>query len=336
MEKPRGTVRLVDVAREAGVSPGTASKALNESGQLRDSTRRRVREAADHLGFVTDGVGRSLSSGRTFTVAVLTGDTIGRFSIPIMLGAENALSADEYLVLLCDSHDDPLREQHYVRHLLARRVEGLIVTGRRSEPRAPLAVPIPVVYAFAPATDSEHTSVVVDESAGAGLVVDHLASLGRRHLAHVTGPAEHRSARIRAEEMMARAASIGIPMTHPPLFGQWSEAWGRAAVDALVSRYPDDIDAITCGSDQIARGVTERLHERSIAIPTEIAVTGFDDWDVMAVGARPPLTTVDLRLGAVGRRSAELLLELIAGERPTGVNLVTPRLVARGSTLGVD
>ena len=341
---PRG-VRLIDVAREAGVAPGTASKALNDSGQLREETRRRVRDAASRLGFVDDRGRRPPSSARTFTVALLTGDSIGRFSIPILLGAENALSADEFLVLLCDSHDDPLREQHYLRHLLARRVEGLIITGRRSEPRPPVRMPIPVVYAYAPSRDDRDSSVAVDEGAGARLVVDHLVSLGRTRIAHITGPADHRSARIRADMLSGRAAELGVPLVRPPLFGEWSEPWGRAAVDALLGRHPAGsgdrasgspaLDAIACGSDQIARGVTERLRERGVAIPADVAVTGFDDWDVMAEGARPPLTTVDLRLDAVGRRAAELLLDAIAGRPHSGTDLVMPRLVSRASTLGV-
>ena len=116
-------VRIVDVAALAGVSAGTASKALNGTGQLRAETRERVRRAAEQLGFTPDSIGRGLSSGRSYTVGLITTDSFGRFSIPVMLGAENALGAGEMSVLLCDSRDDPLREQHYLRTLLARRVD---------------------------------------------------------------------------------------------------------------------------------------------------------------------------------------------------------------------
>src|SRR4029453_18942880 len=98
----------------------------------------------------------------------VTTDSSGRFSIPIMLGAEDALSAGEMALVLCDTRDDPLREQHYLRSLVSRRMDGIIVTGRRTEPRAPIDVPIPVVYAFSPAAGSADTSVVVDDHGGGG------------------------------------------------------------------------------------------------------------------------------------------------------------------------
>ena len=104
-----GVVRLADVAALAGVSIGTASKALNGTGQLRPQTRTRVTQAADRLGFTTNRVARGLASGRTFTVGVLTTDSFGRFSIPVMMGAEDALGAGEVAVVLCDTRDDPLR-----------------------------------------------------------------------------------------------------------------------------------------------------------------------------------------------------------------------------------
>lgn len=330
----RKRVTVNDVAREAGVSPATVSKALNDTGQLRDATRQRVRAAAERLGFVLDGVGRSLASGRTYSVAVLTGDAIGRFSIPVMLGAENALAAGKMLVFLCDSRDDPLREQHYLRNLLERRAEGVIVTSRRTEPRAPIGAGLPAVYAYAPSSDPEDCSVVPDDQAGIALVVDHLLALGRTRIAHITGPASHLSARSRSEWAASRLAEHGLEPHGAPLFGEWSEAWGRAATEALLEHGGSRPDAIMCGSDQIARGVTERLRERGVRVPTDIAVTGYDDWDVMVGGSRPTLTTVDPRLGQIGRRAAELLLDKIAGRERSGIERIAPRLVSRASTLG--
>ncbi len=161
--------RITDVAALAGVSTSTASKALNDTGQLREETRERVRRAAEQLGFTPDSRGRALSSGRSFTVGLITTDSSGRFSIPIMLGAEDALSAGEMALVLCDTRDDPLREQHYLRSLVSRRVDGIIVTGRRTEARAPIDVPIPVVYAFSPSTDPADTSVVADDHGRGGV-----------------------------------------------------------------------------------------------------------------------------------------------------------------------
>jgi LacI family transcriptional regulator len=327
----RGPVvpRITDVAALAGVSTSTASKALNDTGQLREETRERVRRAAEQLGFTPDSRGRALSSGRSYTVGLITTDSSGRFSIPIMLGAEDALSAGEMALVLCDTRDDALRESHYLKSLVARRVDGIIVTGRRTEPRAPIEVPMPVVYAFSPSTDPADTSVVMDDYGGAASAVRHLLSLGRRRIAHVTGPATHRSAVVRASATLETA---GDALVGEPLHGEWSERWGRHAVDVLLRT--GEVDAISCGSDQIARGVCDRLRELGRGVPDDVAVTGFDNWSVMALASRPPLTTVDLRLEELGRRTAQLLLEMIGGAAPSGLVSMPTELVPRESTLG--
>src|SRR4029450_712036 len=139
-----GVVTVNDVAVRAGVSPGTVSKALNGRGQLRAETRQRVVAAAQELGFHVNMLARNLLEGRTYTVGVLTTDSFGRFPIPVMLGAEDALGAGQISVLLCDGRGDRIREQHYVRTLLARRVDGIIVTGRTTDPRPSLGRDLPV------------------------------------------------------------------------------------------------------------------------------------------------------------------------------------------------
>jgi LacI family transcriptional regulator len=326
----RQQARIVDVAALAGVSAGTASKALNNTGQLSPATRERVRRAAEQLGFTPDTRGRALSSGRTYTVALLTTDSSGRFSIPIMRGVEDVLSAGELATILCDTRDDPLREQHYLRSLIARRVDGIVVTGRRTEPRGPIDVPLPVVYALAASTDPEDASVIVDDAGGAASVVTHLLGLGCSRIAHVTGPANHRSAAERAHSVVSAA---GQAFVGEPLFGEWSERWGRQSVDLLLRSDPD---AITCGSDQLARGVCDRLRELGKSVPVDVAVTGYDNWSVMAEASRPPLTTVDLQLEELGRRTATLLLDAIAGDPHHGVLELPTHLIPRESTLGMS
>src|ERR1700723_3983406 len=143
----RATIR--DVAAAAGVSIGTASKALNGQGKLRSETRERVAEAAQRLGFAPNPLAQALLAGRSFTVGLITTDSFGRFSIPVMLGAENALGLGQISVFMCDTREDPARERQYLDMLLRRQVDGLIVTGRRIEPRPSIgtALGIPVVYA---------------------------------------------------------------------------------------------------------------------------------------------------------------------------------------------
>ncbi|MDM7890767.1 LacI family DNA-binding transcriptional regulator [Curtobacterium caseinilyticum] len=333
-------VRITDVAALAGVSIGTASKALNDTGQLRDETRARVKDAAEKLGFVGDARARALSSGRTYTVGMITTDSFGRFTMPVLLGAEDALSAGEVMVLVCDTRDDHVREAHYLRSLVARGVDGIIVTGRSADARPPIdvPVPVPVVYALTPSTAASDVSVTLDDAGGAAAAASHLVALGRRRVAVVTGPTGARSAVSRAEG--ARVA-LGDRMVGEPMHGEWSERWGRQVVD-LLDQGPGvgagaaaggAVDAVLCGNDQIARGVCDRLRETGRSVPGDVAVTGYDDWDVVALASRPPLTTVDMRLDELGRIAGRALLELVAGGHPASVS-VTPSLVVRESTLG--
>src|SRR5438045_2467902 len=144
-----------DVARAAGVSVGTVSKALNGRGQLREETRSTVLSAAERLGFRPNDLAQSLLRKRTFTVGLISTDSYGRFSIPVLEGIESALEAARISVFLC-SADDPARERRHVDSLLAKRVDGIIVTGRRTDMRPALDlgdVSVPVIYAFAQVAD---------------------------------------------------------------------------------------------------------------------------------------------------------------------------------------
>ena len=131
----------------------------------------------------------------------------------------------------------------------------------------------------------------------------------------------------------AAVAAAGAALVAPPLHGEWSERWGRTAAEILLRRHPD-VDAVTCGSDQIARGVCDGLRDAGRRVPDDVAVVGFDDWDVIALASRPPLTTVALGLEALGRRAGELLLDAVAGRPSAGTTTLPTRLVVRDSTVG--
>jgi LacI family transcriptional regulator, galactose operon repressor len=292
-----------------------------------------VQEAAEQLGFVANAAARSLQAGRTYTVGMITTDSIGRFSIPLLIGAEDALGAGQVSVFLCDARDDPIREQYYLRTLLGRQVDGIIVTGRRTQARPPIgvAVPVPVVYAFISSADPGDCSVVPDEADGARRAVDHLLAVGRRRIAHVTGPEHHHSATVRATSALQTLAAAGLEPAAPVLFGEWSEAWGRQAAGILLST-GTAVDAVFCGSDQIARGLAEALQEAGRSIPDDVALTGFDNWDVMVSGCRPALTSIDMDLEGIGRTAAELLLKAINGDPAHGRHALPGRLIPRAST----
>ena len=132
---------------------------------------------------------------------------------------------------------------------------------------------------------------------------------------------------------MAHLGEAGLELSTGRVhFGEWSEAWGRRAADAVLRTTPGT-DAFFCGNDQIARGVTDALRERGVGVPEDIAVVGYDNWDTMALASRPPLTTIDMNIAEIGRIAALRLLEAIdAGEASPGVRTVPCRLVVREST----
>lgn len=335
VESSQPTVR--DVARLAGVSPGTVSKALNGRGQLREETRQRVQTAAEKLGFQPNHLAKSLIEGRTYTVGVLTTASFGRFTMPLMTGIEDSLGAGKVSTLLCDSRGDPLRERHYLRELLSRRVDGLVVTGRKPDPRPSLGrLPIPVVYALTQSEDPADLSVTYDDSQGAELATRHLLAVGRKSIAYVSGPERHQSTRHRQEgtERAVQAAGLTLDPKRV-LLGEWSEAWGRTAASVLIRQtHSDRVDGIFCGSDQIARGVADGLREAGIEVPREVAIVGFDNWDVMVEGSRPPLTTVDPNLTMLGRLAASRLLTAIdGGELGSGLILRPCDLILRQSSM---
>jgi LacI family transcriptional regulator len=324
---------LADVARLAGVSVATASKALNGRDHVRAETRHRVVEAAEQLSFSPNTLARGLLAGRTGTVGLLTSDLEGRFSIPILMGAEDAFGAGKVNVFLCDARDDTIREQHHVQALLSRRVDGLIVVGSRTDPRPSLGreLPVPVVYAYAPSDDPDELSIICDNVGAGRLAVEHLIACGRTRIAHISGDPRYAAARDRAEGVLAGLADAGLSQVGDVRYGSWSEAWGRAAAAMLLDRHPD-VDAVFCGSDQVARGVMDMVRERGRRIPDDVAVMGFDNWEVLAADARPPLTSVDMSLEEVGRAAARAVFAALDGTPRSGVEALPCRVVIRGST----
>jgi LacI family transcriptional regulator len=334
MPPGKNPATISDVARLAGVSPGTVSKALNGRGALSLGTIARIQQAAEQLGYQPNALARGLLAGRTFTVGLITTDSFGRFSIPVMQGAEDALGPGRISVFLCDSRDDQIREQHYLRTLLERRVDGIIVTGRRQDPREPIGsdIPVPVVYAMTSSIDPRDLSLVPDDAEGGAIAVRHLLSTGRTRIGHVTGPMSFAASRLRAQGAEQTLADAGLELAAGgPMYGEWSEEWGRQATDGLLRAAPD-LDAIFCGNDQIARGVADAVREAGKRVPEDIALVGFDNWEVIATASRPPLTTVDMNLRELGRTAGEELLSAIEGRPSSGLRRLPCSLVLRESS----
>jgi LacI family transcriptional regulator len=330
-----GARTIHDVARLAGVSIGTVSKALNANGRLSAETRAKVLKVAKAIGYRPNDLAQSLHRARSMTVGILSNDSFGRFSFPIVEALERRLFDHGIAVFMCNATDDPARERRHIDQLLGKRVDGLVVTARRADQRLaiePAARGLPVVYVFSQVENPDALCLLPDDEGGARLGVSHLAALGRRRIAHITGPERFEAVRLRELGWRKALAEAGLKAGRGDcLAGQWSEAWGREAAQTLMSRRRGAPDALFCGNDQIARGALDALREMGLSVPSDVAVVGFDNWGVMTEAARPALTSVDMNLDALGREAGASLIEMMAGRRLAGVRRLPCSLVIRDS-----
>lgn len=335
MSAPRGGATIRDVAREAGVSVGTVSKVMNRTGTIAPATRSRVLEVADRLQFRPNTLARSLLSGLSGSIGLISNDSFGRFTMPILEGLDSVLAPQGIGVFMCNATDDPAREAAHVAQLMAKQVDGIIVTARRSDrrPAAGLAgLGVPVIHVFAQG-EGDGLTFLPDDRGGAALAVEHLVALGRRRIVHVTGPAHFEAVRLRRQGFAEAMAAAGLP-PGPVLHGAWSEAWGREALVQLFARGGHRPEAITCGNDLIARGAADAAREMGLYVPGDLALTGFDNWTLMAEAARPAITSIDMNLMALGQEAGRAMQAMIGGQALAGQRLLPCTLVPRASTLG--
>lgn len=220
------------------------------------------------------------------------------------------------------------------RNLLTRRVDGLLIVGRTTNPRppVPLMADVPVVYVYAPSTDPADASFTPDDVQAGRLAAEHLISTGRRRIALINGESSYAAARDRAAGVVSAMQAEGLELVGgAALFGRWGEAWGRDCARLLV-RGSEPVDAIVAGSDHIARGAIDTLRDEGLEVPRDVAVIGLDDWDLLVAESRPPLTSVDMNLEQLGRAAAQHLADAIEGSTLSGVSLQPVRVHEREST----
>ena len=310
-------VTIHTVAKVAGVSSATVSNVLNDAPHVSQAMRQRVLSVVETLNFRPNSVARSLKTKSTATIGLVTNDIDGVFTMPMMRGVEEAVSAEGLSVLLCNAYGGAQREREHLTLLLNKQVDGIILmNGNRIHERGLPALPlgdVPVVYLFQYTHDLPIPCVVPDNFGGGVLGTQHLISLGRRRIALINGPAHHYDAtylRLGGYKQALQEAGLAVD---PALLrvGDWHERSGYTLAHELMA-LPEPPDAIFCCNDQLAIGALDALHELRVAVPDDIALVGFNNGHSSPY-QRPPLTSVALPLLEMGKLAGELLVAAVRG-----------------------
>ena len=333
----RATIR--DVARLAGVSHQTVSRVINDHRAVAEPTREKVEEAIRLLGYVPSSMARGLASNRTHTIGLVSTDISDYFFAQAAGGAEVEARRHGYYLLIAsvEEHAEP-DERAYMRLMLERRVEGLIIarpklpiSPDRLRPRNAPRVPL---LAIGAGPTLGLTVVDVDNRRGGLEATSLLIDLGHRSIATICGPSVWPSAHARLEGYRHALADGGVPYEERLVESApgWGLASGQKAAARLLTRGVR-FTAIFAQSDLLAIGAIKELRAHGIGVPEEVSVVGYDDIPVASF-VDPPLTTVHQPMTEVGKRAVSLVLHAVGKDEaePT-VDLLPVRLVIRDSAV---
>ncbi|MFF9132797.1 LacI family DNA-binding transcriptional regulator [Streptomyces sp. NPDC014806] len=309
---PRPTLEAV--AARAGVSRATVSRVVNGGDGVRPHLVERVRRAVDELGYVPNQAARSLVTRRHDAVAVVIAEPETRvFADPFfalqLRGISRELTAhdNQLVLLLTEGRDDHTR---VARYLAGGHVDGALVFSLHLDDPLPALIHdagVPTVFGGRPGWgDGDRGAAYVDSDnrGGAREAVRHLLALGRRRIAHITGPLDQTSA---ADRLDGYRDALDGADDRLVAEGDFTAAGGERAMRALLRRCPD-LDAVFAGNDLTAAGALRVLREHGRRVPDDVAVIGFDDMVTVAEQTDPPLTTVRQDIEEMGRLMARLLL----------------------------
>ena len=339
MTQPKRPPTMSDVARLAGVSAMTVSRALRPGGPISDETRRRILEAADELGYVLDSVAAGLSSGRTGFVAVTIPSINNSNFADTVRGLTDGLAADNLQVLLGYTNYDTEIEEQLLEQFLRRRPEAVVVTGGSHTDRCRrlLALAeITVVETWDLPKNPIDEVVGFSNAEAAKLLVRHLHEQGFRRLGFIGGDTtrdsrglDRRRGFIAGMEELGLEADCLVAAGTPPI----TMREGAAAMRTLLSSRPD-VEAVMCVSDLSAFGAMTECQRAGLRVPEDIAIAGFGAYD-LAEHSTPPITTVDVSAYEIGRLTADRILQrldLQHTDTAAGTICIEPRLLARPST----
>ncbi|MDP3523838.1 MAG: LacI family DNA-binding transcriptional regulator [Hoeflea sp.] len=330
---------MADVAREAGVSPMTVSRAFKSDAYVNDETRKAILLAADRLGYVMDSMASGLSSRKTgFVAATIPSINNANFADTVR-GLTEGLQARGLQVLLGYTNYNQEEEERLVRQLLTRRPEAIVVTGgtHSGKCRTMLAnAGIPVIETWDLPTEPIDSVVGFSNADASAMIVGHLVATGRTKIAFLGGDAsrdtrgfDRRRGFVREMEARGLDATRLVEAGPPPI----SMREGADALARLMSRWPDT-EAVMCVSDLAAFGALTECQRRGFDVPGAIAIAGFGAYEISDICV-PPITSIDPHCFQIGLLTARRIIELLSGDAPGQTEsrtLLEPILLVRAST----
>jgi LacI family transcriptional regulator len=329
------TATLRDVAREAGVSVSTVSRALNDQPFVRPEVRDRVLSASAALGYRPDVAARSMRTGTTGAVGLVVSDISNPLFASIAKAADLALSPRGYALMIANSANDPDHEAELISTFRQRRLDGLIIAAANE--KAPGLGDRVASFQASVLLDREipgsrADAVLSDHGAGLGEAIRHLAGLGHRRIALIAGTPTQRGSRVRIQTYDDELDRLGIhrdPALCRP--GEMTVEDGyRAVADVLT--LPDAPTAIIAGNNQLFAGLFAAIRDRGLRIPDDLSVVACEETELTALH-NPPLDVVRRDMDDLGRTAAELLLARLDAPGRRARRVVLPTLfTARGSS----
>ena len=333
---PERRVVLADVARIAGISQATASRALKDDPRIGETTRSAVRAAALKLGYVPNAAARSLRAQRTHILGLLLDDLADPVHGKVAAGFEAAAASEGYAVFMMTGLHDIEREQRALTAFVEHRADGIALASCVSDPadvhrriaKDRVVFVQPDYPALADGREAPALGVLrTDDAAGVAASVRHVAERGYRNLTFV-GPTTSASGMLRRATASETAESLGLaPLRYiDTSIDGWRDASGVAAELAA-----DPPDAVLCYDDKLALTVLDALRSTRLNVPDDLALVGFDGISP-ARQSRPRLTTVDVPSAEVGRRAVEMLLSAARDGTMPASEVLPVRLVIGDST----
>ena len=333
-------VTITEIARVCGVSAQTVSRVINNRPDVSLATREAVEKAIANSGYQPSALARGLVNRRSQMLGVIVGG-LGNVGVSQLLnGITDEAQAAGYGLLLREIHDAGAPNLGpVIDMLISHQVEGIIFAAPSTDSTKGLADEVPKNCPPAIFLKREpspmHTTIGIDNELAAEIAVGHLLSLGRRRIAHITGPSAWLEARQRWTGWERSMAAAGLEANRVAE-GNWSSESGQTAFRQLLEQFPDT-DAVFVSNDQMAFGVLREASLRGIRVPEHIAVVGFDG---VGEGAfvSPTLTTISQPLASIGRAAVQRLLHEIEGADDSlpGANIVmVTELIIRESAPGI-